>query len=174
MLIELGINVEPKQVLYWNNIYPHSLLQTNFVEPKQVLYWNAINLRANCKANQVEPKQVLYWNPSCEATLVRLGRVEPKQVLYWNEATGSLPESSLSRTETSVVLKFSINCISYFKNLSRTETSVVLKLCLFGIFPSFIQSNRNKCCIEIDTGCRYTSSYRCRTETSVVLKSIPF
>ena len=98
------------------------------VEPKQVLYWNVnINIIILTK-QKVEPKQVLYWNKNRRYCNVVFSNVEPKQVLYWNliyEISEMI--NNKRRTETSVVLKFSIFFILVLIWLSRTETSVVLK-----------------------------------------------
>ena len=59
-------------------------------------------------------------------------------------------QEAITRTQTSVVLKFFYPFLSYFKILSRTQTSVVLKLVKVIKRGWYIYSNPNKCCIEIE------------------------
>ena len=102
------INVEPKQVLYWNLPGDTGCCYVETVEPKQVLYWNifclfksslqtrswtqtsvVLKLHNTIKtknAKPVEPKQVLYWNDRALIHFLSRYNVEPKQVLYWNHA----------------------------------------------------------------------------------------
>ena len=120
--------------------------------------------------------------------------VEPKQVLYWNRVFWWTTQPLKSRTETSVVLKFASCIIAFY--MSNVEPKQVLYwnvqfltilISNFFVEPKQVlywnrcgkvkrsansESNRNKCCIEIENIEEFVFLYFCRTETSVVLKSV--